>query len=307
MKYRNPLNIAGLMVAASLLMGAPLATTAYAQADKPPTGAAAPVKPLVKAPATSRETGVDLTAPPARGPAGAAQVDPDSDDEESDDAAQAPPPGGLPPPPAAAGAPPPPPGLAPGPAAGGAPPPPPGLAPGGPPPPALAPAAQAPPPGGPPPGGPPPGGPLEGEDAAEGTPEPSTAGEKAAAESAATPAPATVPPQIQVVPTDVAVPDDDVEKAAFNVLEKHCSRCHQAGMLTSRELPAKGFGNVLKLEEIAANPSLIQAGNPEGSKLFQQLVNKEMPYDLYYEFDEFPSRRDPGRPRGDPRVDQVDR
>ncbi len=87
------------------------------------------------------------------------------------------------------------------------------------------------------------------------------------------------------MPADVVMPSDEIEKAAFGVLEKHCARCHQSGLLTSRENPAKGFGNVLKLEEIAANPSLIQAGNPEGSKIFQQLVNKEMPYDLYYEFD----------------------
>ena len=81
------------------------------------------------------------------------------------------------------------------------------------------------------------------------------------------------------------VPADPLAKAAFDVLAKHCSRCHQAGMLTSREKPAKNFGNILKLEETSADPHLIQAGNPEGSKLFQQVINKEMPYDLYYEFD----------------------
>ena len=263
MRYRNQFRIAGLMVAASLFVGAPLSTPALAQADKP-TGAAAPVKPLVKAPAGPAES-TDLTAPPARGPAGAAQVDSDPADEEEDDAAQAPPPGTPPPPPAPAAEGPPPAGA-----------------------PAPAPAAEGPPPSGPAPApaaeGPPPGEDPN-EDAAATTPEPSTAGEKAAAELAATPAPPTVPPPNRPLPADVPVPTDEIEKAAFDVLQKHCSRCHQAGLLTSRENPAKGFGNVLKLEEISANPSLIQAGNPEGSKLFQQLVNKEMPYDLYYEFD----------------------
>ena len=58
-----------------------------------------------------------------------------------------------------------------------------------------------------------------------------------------------------------------------------------AGRLTSREKPAKNFVNILKLGEIAADPHLVQPGNPEGSKIFQQIINKEMPYDVNYEFD----------------------
>jgi len=87
-----------------------------------------------------------------------------------------------------------------------------------------------------------------------------------------------------VIPPDVPIPTDPIARAAFEVLEKHCSRCHQVGML-NRERPAKNFGNILQLGQIAADPHLIQPGNPEGSKLFQQLLNKEMPYDIYYEFD----------------------
>jgi hypothetical protein len=74
-----------------------------------------------------------------------------------------------------------------------------------------------------------------------------------------------------------------VARAAFDVLDKHCSRCHQDGKLTARERPSKNFGNVLKLDEIAANPHFILPGNPFGSKLFKQIVDKEMPYDVEYE------------------------
>jgi mono/diheme cytochrome c family protein len=80
-----------------------------------------------------------------------------------------------------------------------------------------------------------------------------------------------------------APPEDPVAKAAFEVLEKHCARCHQEGALTARERPSKNFGNVLKLEEIASNPHYILPGNPFGSKLFKQIVDKEMPYDVEYE------------------------
>ncbi len=82
---------------------------------------------------------------------------------------------------------------------------------------------------------------------------------------------------------EIKPPTDPVAKAAFDVLEKHCSRCHQEGKLSARERPAKNFGNVLHLEEIADTPSLVLPGNPYGSKLFKQIVDKEMPYDVIYE------------------------
>jgi hypothetical protein len=83
-------------------------------------------------------------------------------------------------------------------------------------------------------------------------------------------------------------PTDPVAKAAFEVLDKHCARCHQEGKLTARERPSKNFGNVLKLEELAANPQYIIPGNPLGSKLFKQIADKEMPYDVQYEGASFP-------------------
>ena len=79
------------------------------------------------------------------------------------------------------------------------------------------------------------------------------------------------------------VPDDPVAKAAYEMLDKHCARCHQDGKLTARERPSKNFGNVLALDEIAADPNHILPGNPFGSKLFKQIVDKEMPYDTEYE------------------------
>src|SRR5215469_2671415 len=82
---------------------------------------------------------------------------------------------------------------------------------------------------------------------------------------------------------DIKVPTDPVAKAAFDVLAKSCARCHQEGRLTARERPAKNFGFVLKLDELAANPNYILPGNPYGSKLFKQIVDKEMPYDVMYE------------------------
>ena len=81
----------------------------------------------------------------------------------------------------------------------------------------------------------------------------------------------------------LVAPTDPITRAAFDVLDKHCARCHQDGRLIGRERPAKNFGNILKLDEIAANPHYVLPGNPFGSKLFRQIADREMPYDLNYE------------------------
>ena len=97
----------------------------------------------------------------------------------------------------------------------------------------------------------------------------------------AAPAPA---PTLAAAPAEVIVPPTDaVAKAAFDVLDRNCARCHQNGKLVSRERPAKNFGNILKLNDIAANPTYILPGNPLGSKLYKQIADKEMPYDVNYE------------------------
>lgn len=85
--------------------------------------------------------------------------------------------------------------------------------------------------------------------------------------------------------TTLGAPDDPVARAALNTLDKHCARCHQAGPALKRQKPAKNFGNVLKLDEIARDPDLILPGNPDGSGLFIQIAKKDMPYDCYQEFD----------------------
>jgi hypothetical protein len=83
-------------------------------------------------------------------------------------------------------------------------------------------------------------------------------------------------------------PSDPVAKAAYDVLEKHCARCHQTGQLSQKDLDgvehtrenaASNFGNVLNLEEIASNPHYVLPGNAKGSRLFSEIINEKMPYD----------------------------
>jgi hypothetical protein len=91
--------------------------------------------------------------------------------------------------------------------------------------------------------------------------------------------------QTQTPPQAPAKAVDPVASAAFDVLDRHCARCHQEGRLIDRERPAKNFGNILKLNEIAATPHYVLPGNALGSKLFRQIADREMPYDVMYEGD----------------------
>lgn len=86
----------------------------------------------------------------------------------------------------------------------------------------------------------------------------------------------------------IAPPSDPVAKAAFDVLDKHCARCHQAGRLdptkTKDDRPRKDFGFVLQLDKLAVDPHYIIPGNPADSRLFKQLAKDgEMPYDVRME------------------------
>lgn len=89
----------------------------------------------------------------------------------------------------------------------------------------------------------------------------------------------------EALPDAIVPPSDPAARAAFDALDKHCARCHQAGPSLKRQKPAKNFGNILNLAVIARDPDLILPGNPDGSGLFIQIAKKDMPYDCFQEFD----------------------
>lgn len=99
----------------------------------------------------------------------------------------------------------------------------------------------------------------------------------AAAEARAAPEPPVArPPRLIVAPTD------PVAAKAFAVLDTHCARCHQDGRL-KRPAPAAGFGNVLRLDEVAADPTFVRPGNPDASRLYTQMLRRIMPFDIHQE------------------------
>jgi mono/diheme cytochrome c family protein len=76
---------------------------------------------------------------------------------------------------------------------------------------------------------------------------------------------------------DIKVPSNPTAKAAFDVFDRNCARCHQVDRLVDLDEPMSGFGNVLRLDEIAENAHLVDPGNPHNSFLFKRILGGQMP------------------------------
>ena len=82
---------------------------------------------------------------------------------------------------------------------------------------------------------------------------------------------------------EIPEPNEPLAKAAFDVLKKHCARCHQDGLLEKRDRPASNFGNVLLMHEMAADTRFVIPGNPDASELVKRVadpIRADMPYDV---------------------------
>ena len=77
---------------------------------------------------------------------------------------------------------------------------------------------------------------------------------------------------------------EDIEalrKAAVDILDASCSRCHQADKLIKQKDPASKFGNVLDLKVMVRDQKHVIPGNPDNSKLWKVMMDGTMPYDVY--------------------------
>jgi hypothetical protein len=74
---------------------------------------------------------------------------------------------------------------------------------------------------------------------------------------------------------------DAAATQARDVLERHCARCHQSGKLENP--PAKGrFGNIFDLDALLRAPPLVRAGEPDGSRLYQIMLSRHRPQDVFF-------------------------
>ena len=64
---------------------------------------------------------------------------------------------------------------------------------------------------------------------------------------------------------------------AAAVLETHCASCHQAGRLAPGYRPDHFLLNILELDTVARDPSLVRPGLPDGSPLYTVMLRRAMP------------------------------
>lgn len=81
----------------------------------------------------------------------------------------------------------------------------------------------------------------------------------------------------QLVP---APPANVVAAKAYAVLERNCAGCHQAGRLEARA-PAAGIANLLALDEIVRDPSLVRPGAPDASRIYNVALTSELHHDEF--------------------------
>ncbi len=75
-------------------------------------------------------------------------------------------------------------------------------------------------------------------------------------------------------------PADVVAAKAYTALERSCAGCHQAGKLAGRA-PGAGIANLLALDEIAREPSLVRPGVPDASRIYNVALTRELHHDEF--------------------------
>lgn len=92
------------------------------------------------------------------------------------------------------------------------------------------------------------------------------------------PTPPTPPAQPAIkIP---ARPEEARAAKAYSVFEAHCARCHQSGK-TEQPLASGGLANILAVDELARDPLAIRPGLPDASPIYDILVTRHAPLDIY--------------------------
>lgn len=110
-------------------------------------------------------------------------------------------------------------------------------------------------------------------------------------------APAQVPaPALQAPPPELAVtkpilpaepgvvvpkrPSEPRAAKAYSVFEPHCARCHQTGKLEN-PLASGSIANILAIDKLAADPHVVRPGIPDASLIYDILVTRHAPLEIY--------------------------
>lgn len=75
-------------------------------------------------------------------------------------------------------------------------------------------------------------------------------------------------------------PDEARAAKAYSVFDAHCARCHQTGK-TDQPLASGGIANILAIDELARDPLAVRPGLPDASPVYDMLVTRHAPLDIY--------------------------
>lgn len=95
-----------------------------------------------------------------------------------------------------------------------------------------------------------------------------------------TPAPVPAPePEAPAMPVPKR-PEDPRAAKAYLVFDQHCTRCHQTGR-TQAPRASGGLANILDIAGLARDPLLVRPGLPDASPLYDILVTRHAPLEIY--------------------------
>ena len=98
-------------------------------------------------------------------------------------------------------------------------------------------------------------------------------------DAAATDAPLATPASAQSQPMIPAPPSDARAAKAYAVFDEFCARCHQTGKLQF-PVPARPLANILSLDEVALDQSLVKPSLPDASALYTIMLRQHATVDL---------------------------
>ena len=91
---------------------------------------------------------------------------------------------------------------------------------------------------------------------------------------------AALPLSAETTPQIPPRPDDPRAAKVYTLLETHCARCHQAGK-TETPLTSGTIANILAVGAVASDPLLIKPGLPDASRLYDMIVSRHAPLEIY--------------------------
>ena len=113
----------------------------------------------------------------------------------------------------------------------------------------------------------------------EQAPAPSTAGQ-GGVDVNPVPSPAKPIPPVEPGVAIPKRPSEPREAKVYSVFDTHCARCHQTGKLEN-PLASGSIANILSIDRLAADPRLVRPGIPDASLIYDILVTRHAPLEIY--------------------------